>query len=182
MTGKCAVAIVAVLMAVFGNPLQSARAETECESLDKKPVKVEAWISKKFRNEEKTVKAELESLGNTNVVLKVFPMNDPDKVLAIGRCVPVEIARLAIQVSLKYTGGIASLVDQNMFSPNWIGIGTMAFDKFSQQKIDAEQLKQLTDGSLSHQEFQELYRKLATPSDRARAWGVDVPNPKNLRK
>ena len=148
----------------------------KCQSIHKKPIKIEAWIAKKFKKEKKTIKKELASLGNTKVILRVFPMKEPAHVVAIGKCVPAYLARHVLKNAMKYAGGVEMLVDQNLFSNHWVGIGTMNFDEYSQRKITPKQLKSLLDESLTTQTFQKLIAEYSTPRDTFKAFGREVPN------
>ncbi len=158
----------------------SAAAETDCPPLEKKRVKVEGWISKKFKKQKKAIKKEFAELGHTRVVLKVFPMGNTAKVVAVGRCVPAPHARHILNTALKYTGGIESLVNQGFLAPHWVGIGTTVFDEPSQQIVNAEQVQQLLDPKLSTEEFQALYRKFSVQDETVPFFGLQRPNAKKF--
>ena len=147
-----------------------------CQPLDKKPIKIEAWIAKKFKKKKTAIKMELESQGNTKARVKVFPMNKPAHVIAIGRCVPSYIARHALKVALKYAGGVKTLVDQDVLMASWIGIGTTAFDEYSQRTITQNQLDALLDESLDTSEFQKLMAEYSNPKSTIKAFGTELPN------
>lgn len=181
MFTKLMALFIAGFLAVPGLAVKVAHADTECESVETHPVKIEAWISKRFKKDRRAIKKEMASLPHIKVRLSVFPMKDPAKVMAIGKCVTVEIAQHAIKKALKYTGGITALVDQRVTRSHWVGIGTMLFDEYMQQPIDEKKLKQLLDTSLSTEEFQTLYRKLAKMPDTVRSFGMDLPNPRKMK-
>ena len=147
-----------------------------CKPIDKKRVKIEAWVAKRFKKEKKAIKEELGSLGNTKVKLRVFPMKEPAHVIAIGRCVPAYIGRHALRSALKYAGGVESLVHQTILSDYWIGLGTMAFDEYSQSQITQEQLKKLLDESLDTNDFQEMLKQYSLPGETIKVFGAQVPN------
>ncbi len=149
---------------------------TDCESLDKKPIKIEAWVAKKFKKEKKAIKEELASLGNTKVRLRVFPMKEPAHVVGIGKCVPAYLARHALKNAMKYAGGVKMLVDQNLLSNHWVGIGTMNFDEYSQRAISEHKLKNLLDESLDTPAFQKLIAEYSKPKKTFKAFGREVPN------
>ena len=148
----------------------------DCKSIDEKPFKIEAWISKKFKKERKAIKKEIESLGQTKVILRVFPMKEPAHVVGIGKCVPSYIGQHALRIAVKYAGGVEMLVDQNLLSHNWVGIGTMNFDEYSQRTITEKELKQLLNGSLDTPSFQKLVAQYSTPKKTFKAFGLEVPN------
>ncbi|MFQ5716321.1 MAG: hypothetical protein ACE5GQ_04405 [Nitrospinales bacterium] len=182
MINKSMAFFLAAFFAVSGHAAKTAYAEAQCEAIETKPVKIEAWISKRFKKNKRAIKKEMGSLDHTKVMLRVFPMKDPAPVMAIGKCVPVEIAQHAIRQALKYTAGVNSLVNQQALYTHWVGIGTMNFDEYTQRAVTADQLKQLMDASLNTEAFQSLYRKLATMSDTVKGFGMTVPNPRKTNK
>ena len=171
------IASLAFAMIVFpATVFADASADAPCEPLETKPVKIEGWISKKFKKDMASISKEFAALGNTRVDLRPFPMGDAAGVTAIGRCVPAPIARLALENAIKYTGGVSALINQSFVSPNWIGVGATIFDEPSQQKVTEEQVKQLLDSKLTTDEFQDLYRKLSKQDEYSERWGRTVPN------
>ncbi len=171
--------VVAALVFLFFTPCVWAAAD--CQPVEKKRIKVEGWISKKFKKQKKAIAKEFGELGHTRVVLKVFPMGETAKVVAVGRCVPAHLARHILATALKYTGGIESLVNQGFLSPTWVGIGTTVFDEPSQQIVNAEQVQQLLDPKLSTEEFHALYRKFSIQDDTVPFFGLQRPNAKKVQ-
>ncbi|MBI4382955.1 MAG: hypothetical protein HY579_02840 [Nitrospinae bacterium] len=153
-----------------------------CEPPETQPVKLEGWISKKFRKDQKAITQEFASMGHTRVDLRVFPMGDTAQVVAVGRCVPAYIARHILSSALKYTGGIAHVVNPDFVSPNWVGIGATIFDEPSQQKVTEDQVQQLLDEKLSTEEFHALYKQFSLQNENATRWGQTVPNIKRPDK
>ena len=150
----------------------------KCQPVEKKKVKVEGFISKKFKKERKKIAKEFSELGNTRTALRAFPMGDTSDVIAVGRCVPARIAQHVLTMAIKYTSGVGSLVVQDFLHGHWIGIGTTMFDEPSQKKVTAEQVKQLLNPSLSDKEFHNLYRKFSKQNKLVPYFGLDVPNAK----
>ncbi len=68
-------------------------AEKNCVSISHKPVKLEAWVSKRYEKDLKNIRKEFAEMGNTVVGLFVYPAENPSRIVAIGRCVPAYIAR-----------------------------------------------------------------------------------------
>ena len=169
--------VVLLLTLCFTAPM--AFANTECVPVEKKRVKVEGYISKKFKKDRKAIYKEFAEMGNTRIALRPFPMGNTAKVVAIGRCVPAYIARHVLQTTLKYTSGVESLVNQTFISGHWFGVGVTMFDEPSQQKVSPEQVQQLLDSSLSTEEFQALYRKFSIQDDTVPYFGL---RPKNVKK
>ena len=150
---------ILVIFWVFLFNIQASVVEAgaECQLVEKKKVKVEGFISKKFRKDRKKIAKEFSEMGNTRTALRAFPMGNPSDVVAVGRCVPAYIAQHVLITALKYTSGVGSLVVQDFLHGHWIGIGTTMFDEPSQRKVTAEQLQQLLDPSLGDKKFHTLY-------------------------
>lgn len=153
-------------------------AEEECEPVDKKRIKIEGYISKSFRKHRKQVFKEFGEIGSTRVALRVFPMGETSKVIAVGRCVPAYIAQHIIKKSIEYSTGVESLVQQQFVHSHWVGVGVTMFDEPSQQIVSAEQVMQLLKPDLSDEEFHALYRKLSVPNDLVPFFGLKSPNVK----
>ncbi len=168
-----------LLWSVFAT---EAGAEWDCQPVQEKPVKIEAWMSKRQEPVLQLIREEFAEMGHTRVTLWVYPAENPSKIVAIGRCVPAYIARHVLRKTLEFSGDVQSLVHQGFFSSHWIGIGTSLFDEVSQQPINKEQLDQLLDDSLDTLEFQALYRQFTKQDETVKAFGLSLPNPKLLQK
>ena len=152
--------------------------EKECEPVDKKRIKIEGYISKSFRKQRKQVFKEFGKIGSTRVALRVYPMGETSKVIAVGRCVPAYIAQHIIKKSLEYSTGVESLVQQQFVHSHWVGVGVTMFDEPSQQIVSADQVKQLLKQDISDEDFHVLYRKLSVPNDLVPFFGLKSPNVK----
>ena len=153
-------------------------AEEKCEPVDKKRIKIEGFISKSYRKQRKQVFKEFGEIGSTRVALRVYPMGETSKVIAVGRCVPVYIAQHIIKKSMQYSTGVESLVQQQFIHTHWMGVGVTMFDEPSQQIVSAEQVQQLLQQDLSDEEFHKLYRKMSIPNELTPYFGLQVPNVK----
>ena len=153
-------------------------AEKKCEPVDKKRIKIEGFISKSYRKQRKQVFKEFSEIGSTKVALRVYPMGETSKVIAIGRCVPAYIAQHIIRKSMEYSTGVESLVQQQFIHTHWVGVGVTMFDEPSQQIVSAEQVQQLLKQELSDEEFHVLYRKLSVPNALVPFFGLKSPNVK----
>ena len=60
----------------------------DSSSIEEKPVKVEAWISKQSEKNLRQIRNEFSAMGNTRVTLWVYPAENSSKIVAIGSCVP----------------------------------------------------------------------------------------------
>ena len=153
-------------------------AEEKCEPVDKKRIKIEGFISKSYRKQRQQVFKEFGEIGSTRVALRVYPMGETSKVIAVGRCVPAYIAQHIIKKSMQYSTGVESLVQQPFIHSHWVGVGVTMFDEPSQQIVSADQVQQLLKQDISDEEFHSLYRELAIPDDRVPYFGLQVPNVK----
>ena len=158
-----------------------AQAQEKCQPLDKKRIKIEGYISKKFRKQRKAIFKEFTELGNSKAALRVYPMGETSKVIAIGKCVPVHIAQHVIKKAMEYSTGVESLVQQQFVHGHWMGVGVTIFDEPSQQLVSAEQVKLMLDPALSSEEFHKLYRKLSVPNKLTPFFGLQVPNVKTAQ-
>ena len=150
-----------------------------CAPVEEKSIKIEGYISKKFKKQKRAIIAEFKEIGHTRTAIRPFPMGKTSKVVAVGRCVPAYIARHVMLKALKYTSGITSLVNQAFLHTHWIGIGTTTFDEPSQQIVNADQVQQLLNPKLSSEEFHALYRKFSIQDDTVPYFGL---TPKNVKK
>jgi len=153
-------------------------AEEKCEPVDKKRIKIEGFISKSYRKQRKQVFKEFGEIGSTKVALRVYPMGETSKVIAVGRCVPAYIAQHIIKKSMEYSTGVESLVQQQFIHTHWVGVGVTMFDEPSQQIVSADQVQQLLKQDLSDEEFHVLYRKLSVPNALVPFFGLKSPNVK----
>ena len=172
---KRAIPVLMILVLVGASPVF---AEEKCESVDKKSIKIEGFISKSYRKQRKQVFQEFGEIGSTRVALRVYPMGETSKVIAVGRCVPVYIAQHIIKKSMQYSTGVESLVQQQFIHTHWMGVGVTMFDEPSQQIVSAEQVQQLLQQDLSNEEFHNLYRKMSIPNELTPYFGLQVPNVK----
>ncbi|MEO2043232.1 MAG: hypothetical protein ABGX43_01405, partial [Nitrospinaceae bacterium] len=151
-------------------------AEVKCEPVDKKRIKIEGYISKTYRKKRKQVFKEFGEIGSTRVALRVYPMGETSKVIAVGRCVPAYIAQHIIRKSMQYSTGVESLVQQQFIHTHWVGVGVTMFDEPSQQIVSTDQVQQLLKQDISDEDFHILYRMLSVPNERVPYFGLQVPN------
>lgn len=176
--GQFGARIITVLMVLAIVGASPVFAEKECEPVDKKRIKIEGYISKSFRKQRKQVFKEFGAIGSSRVALRVYPMGETSKVIAVGRCVPAYIAQHIIRKSMEYSTGVESLVQQQFVHTHWVGVGVTMFDEPSQQIVSADQVQQLLKQDISDEEFHVLYRKLSVPNDLVPFFGLKSPNVK----
>ena len=160
--------------------IQPALAEEDCLSISQKPVKLEAWLSKRYEKYLKSIRKDLGGMGNTRVGLFVYPTENPSRVVAIGRCVPVYIAQHILTKAEEYNLGTTHLVNQGFVSSHWTGIGTSLFSENSMNAITKDQLAALMDETLDTETFQEMYRALTRQPEKVPAFGLMLKNPKYM--
>lgn len=159
-----------------------ALSKENCASTNKKHVKIEAWLSKKFEKEYWNIRDEFREMGNTNVGLFIYPAENPSKIVAIGRCVPVYLAQYFLKKADKYSIGTTHLVNQGFVSSHWTGIGTSMFSENSMNPITPHQLSILMDETLDTESFQKIYRSFTVQKEKVPAFGLILDNPKLLPK
>ena len=171
-------ALIIFCVFIFYFQTSVVAAKVECKSVEEKKVKVEGFISKKFKKARKKIAKEFSEMGNTRTALRVFPMGDTSDVVAVGRCVPAYIAQHVLTTAIKYTSGVGSLVVQDFLHGHWIGVGTTMFDEPSQKKVTAEQVRQLLEPELGDKKFHLLYREFSKQNELVPYFGLEVPNAK----
>lgn len=175
--------IISTVFFLAAHPLAAlGEGKPACLPIEKQPVKLEAWLSKKYVKEFKWIRKIFGAMGNTRVTLWPYPADNPSGIVAIGRCVPGYIAQYVIRRALDYTAGVNSLVHQGFLSPYWIGVGTNLFARNSRQSVSAEQVQRLVDEDLTTGEFQALYREFSSQDETVNVFGVTVPNPKLMKE
>ena len=151
-----------------------------CLEKNKNKIKVEAWLSKKYEKNFLDIQKEFLEMGNTKVGLFIYPAENPSRVVAIGRCVPVYLAQYFLNKAKKYSLGTTHLVNQRLISENWFGMGTSMFGKNSMSPITSQQLTMLMDITLDTESFQKMYRSLTIQNKKVNIYGLVLDNPRFL--
>ncbi len=125
----------------------------------------EIFLAREIKGREAELRRELESISITRVRIQYHRMGHPPRNLAIGKNVPAPVAREVIRLANRYNDGIRFLLPQIRFFPDYVAIGSSAFDEASNIPIAPEDLARLQDPALSSEEFHALYRQL-TGEDR----------------
>jgi Na+(H+)/acetate symporter ActP len=160
----------------------AAIAKWNCPTLEEKPIKIEAWISRKIYKDWKLIEEEMEMMGNTKTFIWKYPGENPSQMIAIGKCVPGYIAQHAIRSALAFTKGVNVLVHQTFVHDHWIGLATSMFSENQHgHPITEEEVRQLLDPGLDTIEFHKLYKKFATQAATIHTFGLDLPNPKKIK-
>ena len=168
------------LVLFFVSTVSFSFAEETCLETNKNKVRVEAWLSKKYEKNYFDIKKEFREMGRARVGLFIYPAENPSRIVAIGRCVPVHLAQHFLKKAKKYSLGTTHLVNQGFVSSHWSGLGTSLFSEHSMNAINQQQLTMLMDEKLDTQSFQKLYQSLTVQKAKAPAFGLMVDNPKLL--
>ncbi len=164
----------------LSNTVNLSFAKEDCLAIKKNKVKVEAWLSKKYEKSFLDIQKEFLEMGKTKVGLFVYPAENPSRIVAIGRCVPVYLAQHFLKKAKKYSLGTTHLVNQGLISENWFGMGTSMFGKNSMSPITTQQLTMLMDETLDTESFQKMYRLLTVQSKKVKIYGLILNNPRFL--
>jgi hypothetical protein len=127
---------------------------------ENKKILVELFLAKERKGDLDTIKKELEAASITRIRAQFFRLGNPPENIAIGKNIPAPVARMAIRLALTYNRGIKFILPEFRFFPDHIVIGSSAYDEKSQIPIRPEDVKRLSDPSLSTEEFHHLYRSL----------------------
>lgn len=166
-----------VVLFLFVSRVAELSAETvyDCaaEENRNKPTTVEIVLSQKWKDRVQGVKASWQSSDATvKVRVKIFPFLDPPTNIGIGKCVSADQARKALEETITYYGKLDRLIRQDILPHHWIKIGSTDIAELAWIPIGPDDLTRLTDPALSTDQFQVLYRQLATPKERKRPFGM----------
>jgi hypothetical protein len=161
---------------LVGSPAISwAEPSYDCEAEENRrtPTTIEIVLAKKWKDRAEEIRRALtESVSNLKVRVKFFPFLDPPTNLGIGKCVSAEVARTAIRGAMTYGGGVTRLIRQDIMPHHWVKIGSTDTAELAWNPISAEELARLNDPALSTEQFHELYRRLAMPTERQLPFGM----------
>ncbi len=153
-----------------------AKEAYNCDAPESKIIttKIELVLAKKkWRKKKKEIKkAVIAGKSDLKVRLKFFPFLDPPTNLGIGKCISAENGRMAIEKALKYNRGVDFVIMQEFVPHHWVTIGSTNLAELTWIAITPEDLKNLSDPGLSTEQFQDLYRKLATLKTRKLPFGM----------
>tara|TARA_Y100001936_G_scaffold220502_1_gene234677 strand:- start:438 stop:983 length:546 start_codon:yes stop_codon:yes gene_type:complete len=172
--------ILYFLLFLLFTTINLSSANEGCLEKNKNKIKVEAWLSKKYEKKFLDIQKEFLEMGNTKVGLFIYPAENPSRVVAIGRCVPVYLAQYFLKKAKKYSLGTTHLVNQRLISENWFGMGTSMFGKNSMSPITSQQLTMLMDEALDNESFQKMYRSLTVQNKKINIYGLVLDNPRFL--
>lgn len=156
--------------------VKGAESETvyDCNAEENRavPTTIEITLARRLRDRVEEVKRSLAGSEAVKVRVRFFPFLDPPTNLGVGKCVSAEVARQAIAAAIRYNQGIERLIFQEILPHHWVKIGSTDTAELAWVAIGPEELNRLIDPSLSTDQFQDLYRSLATPKERKRPFGL----------
>lgn len=141
-------------------PGRSSESPAAKEAAGRRDILVEIFLAPERKNEADTVKKEFEALSITKVRPQVFRKGHPPQNIGFGKEIPADVARQAIQLALKYNDGIQFLLPEKRLAAHYIGIGVSIFDEAFQIPVSPEELKRISDPSLTDDQFHQLYREM----------------------
>jgi len=136
------------------------RINPERPPLKLEDIKVELFLQKKWKKEDKDIKEIFMEASIKRVYIQYFRLGNPPTNLVIGRDVPAYIGRLAIEVAILLNGGVDTILPEFRFYPRYIAVGSSAFDEQAEIPIMPEELDKLRDPKLSTEEFHAYYREI----------------------
>ncbi len=168
--------VVSLLIAVGEGNAFVAKESYDCNAEASQQIKttIELKVSKKkYRKKEREIIKEVKSVNDQlKVRVLLFPFLDPPMNLGIGKCVSAENGRLAIKKALEYNRGVNRVIMQEFMPHHWAKIGATDLDELTFISITPEELTQLSDPSLSTEQFQALYQDLSALKERKLLFGL----------
>lgn len=138
-----------------------------------KPTTIEIVLAQKWKGQVDEIKQAFGSDTNgIKVRLKFFPFLNPPTNIGIGKCVTAENGRRALQAAVPYLGKIDRLIRQEILPHHLVKIGSTDTDETAWIPITPQDMARLTDPSLTTDQFQTLYRDLATPKEKRLPFGM----------
>ena len=169
--------IIALLGAASAATVAGEPAAPDCAA-ETGRLQLELTLDRSWKGRETEVRRQLQTEApDARIHIVVYPSTAPRN-LGIGRCVSAEIGRMALRRARGFNQAVEALVMQDLLPHHWIGIGVIALPEKAWIPVTAADLERLADPKLSTQEFQALYRQMATLTDIPGAYGMPaVPIP-----
>lgn len=121
---------------------------------------VEVFLAPERKESIDAIKKEFEAVSITKVRPQVFRKGHPPRNVGFGKEIPADVARLAFRLAETYNDGIEFLLPEKRLAAHYVGIGVSIFDEMFQIPVSDEELKRLSDPTLTTEQFHELYRQL----------------------
>ena len=157
---------LATLLPGIQIPLAAELEKTAVENQESnQKILVEIFLSQEHKKDIDLIKNEFKRFSITKVRPQFFKLGNPPENIAIGKNIPVSVGQSAIKLALTYNQGIKFIIAEKRVAPDYLAIGTSMLDETFQFPISPDDLKKLSDTSLTTSQFHELYRHL-TGDDR----------------
>ncbi|MBI3811995.1 MAG: hypothetical protein HY283_07305 [Nitrospirae bacterium] len=169
------VTVLSFLLVLNRTAALPAGVDYDCNAKENRdqPTTIEIVLSQKWKARSEEVKQALTADSKTvKVRVRIYPFLDPPTNIGIGKCVTAEDARRAIHEAVADYGKLDRVIRQDILPHHWIKIGSTDIAELAWIPITPEDLTRLTDPALSTEQFQNLYRQLATPKERKRPFGM----------
>jgi hypothetical protein len=172
------VTVVFSTLSPWGSALLLAAGEVyDCDASGNRqqPVTVEIVLSKQWKDRLPEIKTALQG-GDATMKIRprIFPFLDPPANIGIGKCVPAEQARRAMEVAIRTYGKLDRLIRQDILPHHWVKIGSTDIAELAWTPVSPEDLTRLTDPALTSAPFHALYRQLAAPKERRLPFGMGI--------
>ena len=127
---------------------------------ENKKILVEIYLSPEQKGNIELIKKEFAALSITKVRPQLFRKGHPPRNIGFGKEIPADVAREAIRLATTYNDGIEFFLPEKRLAAHYIGIGVSIFDEAFQIPASPEDLKRLSDLTLTTPQFHEIYHKL----------------------
>ncbi len=139
-------------------------AKSSCDLTKTTICTIELWLAYAHKKKNKEIRQilkdkQIKVLRRTIQYLRPKGGHPPINIV-IGRAVSAEDARWVIDFALEYNDTIKLLIIQRLNPPNYVAVGTSAWDAEKEIAITPEQLQSLRDPNLTTEQFHLLYVKL----------------------
>ena len=166
--------LISALVLAHGAGVHAAPA-FDCGADDNrnKPTTIEIVLAPKWKPDADVIKRALTAdTDGVKVRVKFYPFLDPPTNIGVGSCVSADVARRAIQEAIRTSGKIDRLIRQDILPHFWVKIGSTDTAELAWTPVGPADLARLTDPALTTDQFQDLYRGLSAPKEKALPFGM----------
>ncbi len=125
-----------------------------------KEILVELFLSADRKHDIAQIRAEFAQIKGIRVKEQFYPKGKAPLSIAIGRDVSADVARLAIEITKKYNGGITYILPHFLYPANYIAVGGSHFSEELHVPIHPDDLSALSDPSKTTEEWHRFYQTL----------------------
>ena len=121
---------------------------------------VEVFLAPERKDDIDAIKKAFEAISITKVRPQVFRKGHPPRNVGFGKEIPADVARLAIRLAETHNDGIEFFLPDKRLAAHYVGIAVSIFDEAFQIPVSPEELKRISDPSLTDDQFHQLYREM----------------------